>query len=363
VKATWIAILGLGAVASAADAQPSPDASDRCQQGLAYAAKSDLPRASLYLEGCDKLELAAEIADNVARTKASVAAKLDKSKLSAMTIVTTPEGMLAETDALPGERFTTPATIWTKAGDYKVNVATDAAALDGGQGLTAMATLDPFSRRTVIINVPQKKQTEPKAGKVDFNDEPDEASATHEGPPPAQKFGSILPKKYRKPSGESSGPHLEDPLAISSSAMNWRVGARFGGGLLFQDASTAAASFSVAALAARPVAGPVSLAARLGWSHRKVDAATLEVGFGIRLAQTSALTLGAGAGVRGEVRVQDQHAMEEVARVGIGGAVELELALHAVPVALGLRFEPMFTELTPSVRAHGIMLELGYDWR
>jgi hypothetical protein len=76
---------------------------DRCEDGKAFAAKGDLPRAALYLESCD---------GDYAKLKADVAHKLDATKLSAMTIVTTPSGLEATTNALPGETFTTPATIW-----------------------------------------------------------------------------------------------------------------------------------------------------------------------------------------------------------------------------------------------------------
>jgi hypothetical protein len=55
--------------------------------------------------------------------------------------------------------------------------------------------------------------------------------------------------------------------------------------------------------------------------------------------------------------------MEEVARVGIGGALGLDLAIRSLPIVVGLRIEPAFTELVPGVRAHALMLELGYDWR
>ncbi len=359
MKARWTAILGLLAATSVASAAPSPE---RCQRGLDLAAKNDLPRAALYLEGCDTLDSVEPAkAAEIARTRASVAHKLDASKLSAMSVVTNPAGMLAETDAMPGERFTTPATIWTKTGDYKINFAPDAATLDAGQGLTTTASLDPFSRRTVIIDVPKANQAAPKDGKVDFREEADE-QAIHTGPPPAQKFGSILPKKYRKPTGESGQPQLDDPLALQASHVAWHLGARFGGGLVMRDASSAAASFSIAALAMRSLAGPVSLTTRLGWNHRSVDSAALEVGFHVRLASTSSITLSATAGLRGEVRVQTHLAMDEVARVGIGGALGLDLGLIGIPVAIGFRFEPGLTELTPGIRAHGFMIELGYTW-
>ena len=357
MKPWWIAIATL-AVSST---QAAADGPDRCTQGMAYAAKQDLPRAALYLESCNTDAVDADTARTIARTRAEVAHKLDASKLSAMSIVTTPEGLVAETDAMPGERFTTPATIWTKTGEYKVNVATDAATLDAGKGMTTTATLDAFSRRTVLINAPIKKST-PKDGKVDFNDDPNEQAA-HTGPPPKVKHGTMLPKKYIQP-GEPSGPQLDDPFAIrDDGSLAWHLGARVGGGIYLRDASDTGAAVSVSALAMRSLGGPVALTARVGWSHRQIDAIGLDAGVAFRLAGTSSFVLSAGAALRGEVRVQSELAMEPVSRVGLGGAASLDLALLSVPLVVGLRAEPSFTELVPGVRAHGLLLELGYDWR
>lgn len=341
-------------VALAADAAHADADAGRCDQGADFARKKDLPRAALYLEGCTS--------DEHTRLRADVTHKLDESKLSAITIVTTPEGMVAETDAMPGERFPTPATVWTKAGEYTINVAPDAATLDAGKGITTRASIDPFSRRTVILNMPSKKATEPKAGKVDFNDEPEEQS-THKGPPPAHKFDPILPDKYRKKRPGSGGPFIDDPLAVGGdSDIAWRLGARIGGGVALRDSSSLA-SVSVAAIAARSLAGPVALQTRLGWTRRDVDSIALEVGIGVRLASTPALVITASAAARGDVRVQDTLRMEDVARVGLGASTSIELALLSMPLTFALRAEPAFTELTPGVRAHGLMLELGYDWR
>jgi hypothetical protein len=291
VKPLWIAIASIaasvvaaGTASSVALADPEP----RCQQGLDFAARGDLPRASLYLESCNTDSLDEEAAAKVRKTKADVAHKLDASKLSAMSIVTTPGGLVAETDAMPGERFTTPATIWTKGGDYTINIAADAATLDAGKGLTTSTSLDPFSRRTVILNVPI--QAPPKDGKVDFEDDPSEQAA-HEGPPPAVKHDTMLPKKYRKP-GAPSGPQLDDPFALSQDgSYDWHLGARAGGGMYVHDASNTGAALSVSALAWRSLGGPVALATRLGWSHRDVDALGLYAGVALRLAGTSSFVL------------------------------------------------------------------------
>lgn len=344
------------AATSAAMADPEP----RCQQGLDFAAKGDLPRASLYLESCKAEALDEDTASKVRKTKADVAHKLDASKLSAMSIVTTPEGLVAETTAMPGERFTTPATIWTKAGEYTINIAADTATLDAGKGMTTTAALDPFSRRTVILNVPVKAP--PKDGTVDFEDDPAEQNA-HKGSPPAIKHPTLLPKKYIKP-GAPSGPQLDDPFALSQDgSYDWHLGARVGGGMYLQDASTTGAALSVSAVAWRSLGGPVALATRLGWSHRDVDALGLDAGVAFRLAGTSAFVLSASAALHGEVRLQEELAMEPVSRVGVGAAGSLDLAFLSLPLVIGLRAEPSFTELVPGVRAHGLLLELGYDWR
>jgi hypothetical protein len=83
----------------------------------------------------------------------------------------------------------------------------------------------------------------------------------------------------------------------------------------------------------------------------------------LKLASTPSFDLAVGAGVRGEVRIQDHLKMEQVARVAIGGGVGIDLTLKSIPLTIGLRFEPSFTDLGPGVRAHGFMLELGYEWR
>lgn len=359
VKPWWIAIAVLAAA--------SPAHADRCEQGLALAESKDskdLPRASLYLESCKTDALSPELADKVSRARAAVAHALDNSKLSALSIVTTPEGLVAETDALPGERFTTPATIWAKAGDYTVSVALDDTALDAGKGMTTTASLDAFSRRTVILNVPVKKAT-PKDGKVDFNDETPEQTA-HKGPPPAVKHGTMMPKKYLR-SGGPSGPLLDDPFATRGDGrVAWRLGARIGGGMFVHGGDGGAArgaAFTVAGIAARPLDGPLSLATRLSFAHRDVDAIGLDVGLGVRLAHSRSLVLTASGALRGEVRVQDELAMQPVSRVGVGAAAELELALLSLPLTVGLRVEPSFTELLPGARNHSMLLEVGYDWR
>jgi hypothetical protein len=321
-------------------ASGSAYADDRCAAGIAFAEKGDLSRASLYLEGCSD-----EAATDAAAT---VAKKLRASDLSALSISSTPEGLDAQTDALPGETFKTPATVWVKAGTYTVTVA----------GLSQRATVAAHSRAPVIIDARQRATT-PKDGKVDFNDETPEQSA-HAGPPPDLKHGTLLPKKYLGPSAPA-GPELEDPFALHDSHVAWRLGARIGGGMLSQ--GTTGIGFSVAALASRPIDGPVFLATRLDWSHRTLDTIGINAGVAVKLAETDAIVLSAGAAMRGVVHLQDTLAMEPVSRAGLGGAADLDLAILPLPLALGLRYEQGFTELVTGSRDRAILLEAGYDWR
>jgi hypothetical protein len=313
-------------------------ADDRCQLGIELAKGKDLPRAALYLESCTD--------DEGIRVRNDITHKLEATQLSHMTITSMPHGVEGETDALPGEKFTTPAVIWAKAGTYKITV--------GGQ--TVDKTLEPHSRTTVIINVPPPPKAA-KDGVVSF-DEPEQ----HQGTPAAVKHGTMMPKKYLEPSAPS-GEQIDDPFALRSSdaIINWRLGLRVATGLF--DQGEAGVGFGIAALAARPLDGPVMLATRLDWSHRDLDTLAANVGLAYLAWVRPSFVLSVGAAMRGEVRVQDQLAMMEVARAGIGAAADLDLAILAVPLAFGLRGEQSFTELVPGVRNRAVLFEVGYDWR
>src|SRR5690349_11589958 len=97
----WLALGLTAALAARATAAAPPR--ERCETGARFAAKGDLPRAALYLDGCDELP-------DFERTAHEVHQKLEHSTLSTLDIETTPAGLVAEVDALPGEHVTTPAT-------------------------------------------------------------------------------------------------------------------------------------------------------------------------------------------------------------------------------------------------------------
>ena len=300
---------------------------DRCADGIEAAKKGDLARASLYLENCTD-EAAADAAADVAK-------KLRASNLSALSISSTPDALEGETDALPGEKFTTPATIWTKAGTYKVTVG----------GFSQQVTVGPRTRTPVIINAIVKKN-DPKDGKVDFTEDTPEQSA-HSGPPPAVKHGSMLSKKYRGAAAldPSETGNLEDPFAYHASNVAWRLGARAGG-----DWTSDGLGAHVAVMAARPIAGPVSLSARLDFAHAAIDTIGLNAGalYGDRVR--------AGLAMRGEIRMQDTLRMQPVSRAAIGLAANVDVLLSSFVV--GARFEQGLSES----RDRALLIEAGYNF-
>lgn len=328
-----IAFVLLGITAAYADG-------DRCQRGIELAKQGDLPRAALYLDACTD--------DDGVRVRNDVTRKLEDTKLSHMTIVSMPEGAAGETDAMPGETFTTPVTIWAKAGTYKITV--------GGQ--TVEKVLEPHSRTTVIINAPPPPKPA-KSGVVSFEEDPEQ----HQGAPPAVKHGTMMPDRYLR-RGAPAGDPIDDPFARGSDgSVRWRVGVRLGAGVTDRTHAGASSSFGVAALASRPLAGPLRLTARLDWSHRAVDSIGANAGVAFVALPRAAYVLSVGAALRGDVRVQSTLDAMEVSRAGVGGAAELDLAVRSLPVGFGLRFEQGFTELVPGVRERALLVELGYDSR
>jgi len=343
VKA-FIALVVLGAVtaSTSARADDNGDAeARRCRRGIELAAKRDLPRAALYLESCSD--------DDGIRVRSEVTHALEATQLSHITVTSMPAGLDGETDALPGERFTTPATIWAKAGTYRITVG----------GRTVEKVLEPHSRTTVIVEVPAPPKPA-KSGVVDFGEEPE----THDGPPPTVKHGTMMPKRYRGPS-EPAGEPIDDPFAVRTGAARvaWQLGLRASGGIADRSDTQATASIGVAAVAARPLAGPLLMTARLDYAHRELDTIAVEAGVAASVLARRAFVVSAGAALRGEVHVQDTLDAMEVNRAGLAAAAALDVALRAVPVTFGVRAEQGITELTAGACGRALLVEVGYAWR
>ncbi len=333
-----------------------PDPGARCALGAVYAQRADLPRAQLYLDTCDDAAIEPEIADAVAHARAEVGKKLRASELSRLTIETNPPGMIAETDALPGERVMTPATIWVRAGSYHVRAASEVASLDG-KAITNTVDIAAYSSGTIVLDGVPRAVGDAKPGTVKFEEQGD--IGEHEsGPPPAVQHKPLMPHKFID-GGTTGGPQIDDPLAAEaepppppvppSFALGMRAGAGAFGG------SIGASAALVAALAAprsdADDSHPWQLIGRVDW--RTGSAFGGNAGIARVIAAPDAAWISLGAAARAQV------ATGAMTGTSFGAAASLDLALRRLPVALSARFEQ---ELTGS-RDRAFVIEAGFDLR
>ncbi len=341
------------------------DLAARCTLGAVYAKRRDLSRAHLYLEGCVDAELPDDIAGGIAKTTREVKKLLRDGDLSPIEIVTKPEGLTAEISALPGETFTTPATVWVKAGTYEVKATT------ATQTFTAPVTAGVRSRAMVVIETtPKLKLTAPKSGTADFSDE-NAAETQQSGPPPAVKRPSLVPDKYNKKTVATAG-FLEDPLAtratVDSSPRGYWLGVRLGAGMFDDGDADARIGAAVAATARFAIGERAFIAARLDYSRRggdgpdTLDTAGASGGLGLTLGDAT-VALAVIAQLRADLRFADTRAMQPVSRAGASAAVGLDFTLPATPITVGLRIEQGLTEIVPGSRDRAFLVELGVDWR
>jgi hypothetical protein len=337
-----------------AQARTSADA--RCTLGAIYAKLGDLPRAALFLDGCDGAKLDPDIADAVARADADVQRALRASQLSAISIDSDPPGLAVETDALPGEAITTPATVWARAGTYYVK----------GNTQTTMLQLERHTRASVVLdNHPHSAQHPARTHTVDFLDEP--TDPTNTGPPPTQKHPSLLPCKYTG-CDTHAGETLDDPFALHAARVpglpDFALGARVGTSAAFHDgASRIAMALAVDGRmrAGRfPGLGPAVVDVRLDWAPRGTASSTdgsfeafgASAQYGIVLFAPRAAWLTWLGGIRGELRT-DQTMPGP--RTALGYTTALELALRSLPITLGVRYD--------QDREQALIVEIGFDLR
>jgi len=337
----------------------------RCTLGAIYAKRNDLSRAALYLDGCRDADLPDEIGIEIRKTERELKKKLRE--LSTIELVTRPAGMTVAIDKLPGESFVAPATIWVRAGKYKLT------ATAGDRVLAQTLDVGERARVPAILEAPAGTKIAPRDGRVDFSQ--DNAAETQQaGPPPAVKHKTMLPAKYQGQVAAAVNENaLEDPLAARKLVPRptrplW-LGARLGGGM-FDDAATGArAGLTVGATVRYRLASRYFLAGRLDWSRRggespdAVDTIGASAGAGATLLEGERLAIAFIGQLRADLRFADTRMMEPVSRAGAGAAVGIEAALPATPITIGLRFEQGFTALTPDARDRAILLELGADWR
>ncbi len=347
----------------------------RCTLGAIYGRRNDLPRAALYLTDCEHAELPDEIAAAVIQIARDVKHRLDASRYAALDVMSHPEGLTAEIDALPGESFTTPATIWVVPGVHQVRATL------AERSWTQRITTEPHKNAVLVIETKlDARPPAPRTAQIDFGED-DPGGALGEqvtGPPPNVKHPSLLKDKYRGVPDPASEDPLDDPLATRTASGPERdvwLGARLGAGV-FDDGSAAARAGVAVALAGRyRLTDSLFAAARADWSRRggNVMAGTVDVlgasaGLGMTVIgrsspQRSGLALALIGQLRCDLRLTDLRATTPVRRAGVSLATGAELALPATPFTVGLRFEQGVTELVPGARDRAILAEVGIDLR
>ena len=323
-----------------------------------YAKKGDLSRADLYLYKCDEVD--ADIGDDVARAVRDTAHALRDSDLAGIDVVSHPDGLPAEVDALPGDRFATGRTVWVPAGHRVVHVWQDGKQFDNSVDAKAR------SRGPLVFELGAPPPPPPKDHAVDFGQDDGPVDAPTEGSPPDLKHDKMkidLVDAHASPGGEQ----IDDPLAVREHARAWRFGARLGGGVFDQTGGSARLGPAVAALATLPLADRIAVDLRADWTRRgsdATDAIGLTIGPSITIARAAGFDVRAGAGLRGDVRLESTTIdMMSSNAVNIHGAGWLEVPLHRAPIAFGLRYEHGLTALGSGVRDSAVIAEVGFDLR
>ena len=354
----WVFAVAFVLAARAAHADDVADLraklpASKCELGAAYARANDLPRAALFLDGCNS--------DDERR----VHERLEASQLSEMTISSERPGLAITTDALPGEAITTPAVVWTKPGKYTIT----------GAGRTVMVELGPRSHVPVLFEpgITRVVGTHNTAS-IDFADEPTDAANTTQ--PPDQKHPSMLPCKYTG-CETRGGETLDDPFAtraehLPTEPAAYSLGVRAGTSAAFHSGGSRIAP--ALALDGRmhagrfPGLGPAAIDLRFDWAMRggddgKFDAFGASAQYGAVVFAPSAAWLTALVGLRGELHTDAMVGAMPIERASIGYTAALELALRALPVTVGLRYDEDLTQLVPGVRERAVIVELGGELR
>jgi hypothetical protein len=305
---------------------------DRCEDGVKALAKNDLPRAALYLDGCDESQPAA-----VRELKK----KLNASELSVLEVVTRPDKLDGEIDALPGEKFTTPATLYIPAGTHEVHAG----------GLTNTVTTKPHSRTVVILEGATQKKADPKDGRADFReDSPDAPDPV--GPPPPTPHRPMMPCKFTN-SCTDAGDAIDDPLAreaerlreFPSTALELRAG-------------------SVYADAVHPALG-VGVTWRLPWQDDSATHPWLYWGHGSWSPRDMSSSIDAMNALGKVVVASDTTWLlaglggDYDSVSGVGAATFVEIALRKLPITLAATYEQHFD--AASDRA--LIIDLGVGLR
>lgn len=185
---------------------------DHCADGVTALAKHDLPRAALYLDGCDDAE---------PKAVRELHKQLEASNLAVLQISSTPDGLDAEIDTLPGEHLVTPATVYVPAGEHEVRA--------GEQ--KKKVTTEARKHSAVIFESAAPKPVVVKDGHADFRDDGSENAEPPVGPPPVVAHRPMMPCKFTDTCSEH-GEQIDDPLARERERLHdypaWRIDLRGG---------------------------------------------------------------------------------------------------------------------------------------
>ncbi len=368
-------------------AQLPGDAAVRCTLGTVYSKRGDLPRADLYLAGCDTTMLPDAISEAVIRAVHATARALHDSELAGIDIDVQPDGATvdAEVDSLPGERFTAPRVVWVPAGHRVVRVFAD------GQTVDQTRDVKPRSHAPVVVSL-AASAAPPATHTQVANFENDEPAAQVEGPPPDVKHPpmriSIL-EQHDAPGGEA----IPDPLVTTSAHSPWTASFRAGGGVFDETGGPSRLGPSIAAVASLELlrAKPdgrdnhrgaemsrLSLDLRLDWTRRGSDAIDtngLTLGPTVTALRLPQLASRAGAGARADLRLESSDTFfapmgmqsPQLAAVtnaaNVSAAAWLDVPLRRWPVTIGARFERSLTALGFNVHDEAVIVEAGFELR
>jgi len=327
---------------------------DHCADGVAALAKHDLPHAALYLDGCDDAE---------PKAVRELHKQLEASNLSVLQISSTPSGLDAEIDTLPGEHLVTPATVYVPAGEHEVRA--------GDQ--TKRVTTEARKHSAVIFESAAPKPVVVRDGKADFRGDGPDQEDTPVGPPPPTQHRPMMPCKYTDTCSEH-GDQLDDPLAYSPDRPPPRpplfdLGARAGAGSYLGGVGPSlglAGTFVAPWSDAGADTHPWLVIARADWSHRRGGTslgATLAAGKVIAAPETAWLSVAAGA--HAGIGIEEMTSGDTTNKSNESGATLLvELALRKLPLTIGARYEQgLFAMHGDHDYEHAVIFDLGIGWR
>jgi hypothetical protein len=179
------AIVILGAV--------GPAHADPCADARKELKKKDLTRASIDAAACKDDALIGD-----------VDAKAKKAGYSLLDVDTDPTGGMVFVETAPDRAFATPAHVWLAPGRWSV-----IAEVDGTPVTQTVAVAEDGNPVNAMLDLPPPPDPAGN-GVVDMGEEG--GGDLHSGPPPEQKFKSLLPDRYQR--GVDARVSWVDPIAI-----------------------------------------------------------------------------------------------------------------------------------------------------